>query len=195
MIVEGGETTEKNPTSKMVTGPVLNVKIITSLGERIAIAAMRPRAMREAIVVHVVIIEVATEEAVDSVETIAVATEVAEIAGTIVVETGVEAAVDTEVAEIAGTIVVETDVEAAVEIAGTIVVVAEEMEVSAEMTEAEDARVIVNNDRVMTGHRAENTKVAMIANQSDGTQEDPAGGVRKARVETVGAEISRGVFI
>ena len=111
-----------------------------------------------------------------------------------------EAAVDTEVAEIAGTIVVETDVEAAVdteveEIARTIVVVAEEMEVSAEMTEAEDARVIVNNDRVMTGHRAENTKVAMIANQSDGTQEDPAGGAPKARVETVGAEISRGVII
>ncbi|GIS44846.1 MAG: hypothetical protein Ct9H90mP16_19160 [Candidatus Poseidoniales archaeon] len=52
-----------------------------------------------------------------------------------------------------------------------------------------------NNDRVMTGHRAENTKVAMIANQSDGTHVDPAGGARKARVETVGAEISRGVFI
>ena len=127
-------------------------------------------------------------------------TEVAEIDGTIVVETDVEAAVDTEVAEIAGTIVVETDVEAAVDseaavIAVTIVVVAEEMEVSAEMTEAEDARVIVNNDRVMTGHRAENTKVAMIANQSDGTRVDPAGGARKARAETAGAEISRGVFI
>ena len=81
------------------------------------------------------------------------------------------------------------------EIAGTIVVVAEEMEVSAEMTEAEDVRVIANNDRVMTGHRAENTKVAMIANQSDGTHVDPVGGARKARVETVGAEISRGVFI
>ena len=83
----------------------------------------------------------------------------------------------------------------AVEIAGTIVVVAEEMEVSAEMTEAEDVRVIANNDRVMTGHRAENTKVAMIANQSDGTHVDPADGGRKARAETVGAEISRGVFI
>ena len=111
-----------------------------------------------------------------------------------------EAAVETDVAEIDGTIVVETDVEAAVdteeeEIAGTIVVVAEEMEVSAEMTEAEEVRVIANNDRVMTGHRAENTKVAMIANQSDGTHVDPAGGARKARAETVGAEISRGVFI
>ena len=111
-----------------------------------------------------------------------------------------EAAVDTEVAEIAGTIGVETDVEAAVDtevavIAGTIVVVAEEMEVSDEMTEAEDARVIANNDRVMTELRAENTKVAMIANQSGGIHVDPAGGARKVRVETVGAEISRGVFI
>jgi len=77
----------------------------------------------------------------------------------------------------------------------TIVVVTEEMEVNVEMTEAEDAQVIVNNDRVMTDHRAENTKVAMIANQSDGTHEDPVDGARKARVETVGAEISRGVFI
>ena len=101
------------------------------------------------------------------------------MAGKIWVETVVEAAVDSE----------------AVEIAGTIVVVAEEMEVSAEMTEAEDVRVIANNDRVMTGHRAENTKVAMIANQSDGTRVDPAGGARKARAETAGAEISRGVFI
>ena len=71
--------------------------------------------------------------------------------------------VETEVAEIAGTIVVETDVEVAAdtevaEIAGTIVLVAEEMEVSDEMTEAEDARVIANNDRVMTGLRAENTR-------------------------------------
>ena len=90
-----------------------------------------------------------------------------------------EAAVDTEVAEIDG----------------TIVVVAEEMVGSAEMTEAEDVRVIANNDRVMTGHRAENTKVAMIANQRDGTHVDPVGGARKARVETDGAEISRGVFI
>ena len=145
MIVEDGGATEKNPTSRMVTGPVLNAKIITSLGERIAIAAMHPRAMREAAVVHVVIIGVATEEAVDNVETIEVATE--------------------ETVDSAG------------------------------MTEAEDARVIANNDRVMTGHRAENTKVAMIANQSDGTHVDPAGGARKARVETVGAEISRGVFI
>jgi len=32
MIVEGGEITEKNPTSKMVTGPVLNVKITILLG-------------------------------------------------------------------------------------------------------------------------------------------------------------------
>ena len=87
---------------------------------------------------------------------------------------------------------VDTEVE---EIDGTIVVVAEEMVVSAEMTEAEDVRVIANNDRVMTGHRAENTKVAMIANQSDGTHVDPADGGRKARAETVGAEISRGVFI
>ena len=69
------------------------------------------------------------------------------------------------------------------------------MEVNVEMTEAEDAQVIVNNDRVMTDHRAENTKVAMFANQSDGTHEDPVDGARKARVETVGAEISRGVFI
>ena len=96
--------------------------------------------------------------------------------------------VDTEVAVVARTIVVETDVEAAVDtevadIARTIVVVAEEMEVSAEMTEAEDARVIANNDRVMTGLRAENTKVAMIANQSGGTHVDPAGGARKARVK------------
>ena len=159
MIVEGEGTTEKNPTSRMATGPVLNVEIITSLGERIAIAAMPLRAMREAAVAHVVIIGVVTEEAVDSVEIIGVVTEE-----------------------------MEDNVE-------TIVVVTEEMEVNVEMTEAEDAQVIVNNDRVMTDHRAENTKVAMIANQSDGTHEDPVDGARKARVETVGAEISRGVFI
>ena len=32
MIVEGGGITEKNPTSKMVTGPVLNVKTTILLG-------------------------------------------------------------------------------------------------------------------------------------------------------------------
>jgi hypothetical protein len=32
MIVEGGEITEKNPMSKMVTGPVLNVKTTILLG-------------------------------------------------------------------------------------------------------------------------------------------------------------------
>ena len=173
MIVEDGGATEKNPTSRMVTGPVLNAKIITSLGERIAIAAMHPRAMLEATVVHVVITVVATEEAVDSAETIGVATE--EAVGSVeTIGVVTEEAVDS------------------VEIIG---VVTEEMEVNVEMTEAEDAQVIVNNDRVMTDHRAENTKVAMIANQSDGTHEDPVDGARKARVETVGAEISRGVFI
>ena len=187
MIVEGGGMIEKNPTSKMVTGPVLNVEIITSLGERIAIAAMPLRAMREAAVAHVVIIGVVTEEAVDSVETIGVVIEeVVDSVETIGVVT--EEAVDN-----VGTIgVVTEEVVDNVEIIG---VVTAEMEVSAEMTEAEDARVIANNDRVMTGHLAENTKVAMIANQSDGTHEDPADGARKARVETVGAEISRGVFI
>ena len=173
MIVEGGEITEKNPMSKMVTGPVLNVKTTILLGAINAIAAMPLRAMQVATVVHVVIIVVATEEVVGSVETIGVATEEAvDSVETIGVVT--EEAVDN------------------VEIIG---VVTAEMEVSAGMTEAEDARMIVNNDRVMTGHRAENTKVAMIANQSDGTHVDPAGGARKARVETVGAEISRGVFI
>ena len=173
MIVEGGEITEKNPMSKMVTGPVLNVKTTILLGAINAIAAMPLRAMQVATVVHVVIIVVATEEVVGSVETIGVATEEAvDSVETIGVVT--EEAVDN------------------VEIIG---VVTAEMEVSAGMTEAEDARMIVNNDRVMTGHRAENTKVAIIANQSDGTHEDPVDGARKARVETVGAEISRGVFI
>ena len=186
MIVEGGGMTEKNPTSKMVTGPVLNVEIITSLGERIAIAAMHPRAMREATVVHVVIIVVATEEVADSAETIGVATE--------------EAVVDSEVAENAGTTVVETDAEAtedteAVDNAGTTVVVAEEMEDSAEMTETVDARIIANNDRVMTDHHDENTRAAMNASQSDETHEAPVGGAQKARAEIDDAEISRGVFI
>ena len=200
MIVEGGGMTEKNPTSKMVTGPVLNVEIITSLGERIAIAAMHPRAMREATVVHVVIIVVATEEVVDSAETIGVATEEAvDSAGTTVVETE-EAVVDSEVAEIAGTTVVETDAEAtedteAVDNVGTTVVVAEEMEDSAEMTETVDARIIANNDRVMTGHHDENTRAAMNASQSDETHEAPVGGAQKARAEIDDAEISRGVFI
>ena len=173
MIVEGGEITEKNPMSKMVTGPVLNVKITILLGAINAIAAMPLRAMRVATVVHVVIIVVATEEAVGSVETIGVVTE--------------EAVDSVEIIEVV--------TEEAVDNVETIVVVTEEMEVNVEMTEAEDAQVIVNNDRVMTVHRAENTKVAMIANQSDGTHEDPVDGARKARVETVGAEISRGVFI
>ena len=64
MIVEGGEITEKNPMSKMVTGPVLNVKTTILLGAINAIAAMPLRAMRVATVVHVVIIVVATEEVV-----------------------------------------------------------------------------------------------------------------------------------
>ena len=187
MIVEGGEITEKNPMSKMVTGPVLNVKTTILLGAINAIAAMPLRAMRVATVVHVVIIVVATEEVVGSVETIGVATE--EAVGS--VETiGVVTEEVVDSVEIIG--VVTEEMEDNVE---TIVVVTEEMEVNVEMTEAEDAQVIVNNDRVMTDHRAENTKVAMIANQSDGTHEDPVDGARKARVETVGAEISRGVFI
>lgn len=131
MIVEDAGTTEKNPTSRMGTGPVLNVEITTSLGEKIAIDAMHLKAMLEATVVHVVITVVVTEEVVDS----------------------------------------------------------------AEMSKAVNARAIVNNDRVMTDRRAENTKAAMIANPSDGTHEAPVGGARKARVEIVGAEISRGVFI
>tara|TARA_B100001121_G_scaffold63196_1_gene55427 strand:- start:17852 stop:18496 length:645 start_codon:yes stop_codon:yes gene_type:complete len=214
MIVEGGGMTEKNPTSKMVTGSVLNVEIITSLGERIAIAAMHPRAMREATVVHVVIIGVVTEEVVDSAEIIVVATEeVVDSAETIGVATeeavdnaetiGVateEAVVDSEVAEIVEIIVVETDVEAAegteaVDNAGTTVVVAAEMEDSAEMTETVDARIIANNDRVMTDHHDENTRAAMNASQSDETHEAPVGGAQKARAEIDDAEISRGVFI
>ncbi len=214
MIVEGGGMTEKNPTSKMVTGSVLNVEIITSLGERIAIAAMHPRAMREATVVHVVIIGVVTEEVVDSAEIIGVATEeVVDSAETIGVATeeavdnaetiGVateEAVVDSEVAEIVEIIVVETDVEAAegteaVDNAGTTVVVAAEMEDSAEMTETVDARIIANNDRVMTDHHDENTRAAMNASQSDETHEAPVGGAQKARAEIDDAEISRGVFI
>ena len=131
MIVEDAGTTEKNPTSRMGTGPVLNVEITTSLGEKIAIDAMHLKAMLEATVVHVVITVVVTEEVVDS----------------------------------------------------------------AEMSKAVNARAIVNNDRVMTDRRAENTKAAMFANPSDGTHEAPVGGARKARVEIVGAEISRGVFI
>ena len=200
MIVEGGGMTEKNPTSKMVTGSVLNVEIITSLGERIAIAAMHPRAMREATVVHVVIIGVVTEEVVDSAETIGVATEEAvDNAETIGVATE-EAVVDSEVAEIVEIIVVETDVEAAegteaVDNAGTTVVVAAEMEDSAEMTETVDARIIANNDRVMTDHHDENTRAAMNASQSDETHEAPVGGAQKARAEIDDAEISRGVFI
>ena len=187
MIVEGGEITEKNPMSKMVTGPVLNVKTTILLGAINAIAAMPLRAMQVATVVHVVIIVVATEEVVGSVETIGVATEEAVDS----VETiGV---VTAEMEDSVETIVVVT--EEAVDNVEIIGVVTAEMEVSAGMTEAEDARMIVNNDRVMTGHRAENTKVAIIANQSDGTHEDPVDGARKARVETVGAEISRGVFI
>ena len=173
MIVEDAGTTEKNPTSRMETGPVLNVEIITSHGERIAIDAMHPRAMREAAVVHVVITVVVTERVVDSAETIVVVT---------------ERVVDN--AEI--TVVVTEEVVGHAEIT---VVVTEEVVGHAEMTEAVDAPATVNNDRVMTDHRAENTKAAVIANPSDGTHEDPVDGARKARVETVGAEISRGVFI
>ncbi len=107
---------------------------------------------------------------------------------------------DSEVAEIVEIIVVETDVEAAegteaVDNAGTTVVVAAEMEDSAEMTETVDARIIANNDRVMTDHHDENTRAAMNASQSDETHEAPVGGAQKARAEIDDAEISRGVFI
>ncbi len=107
---------------------------------------------------------------------------------------------DSEVAENAGTTVVETDAEAtedteAVDNVGTTVVVAEEMEDSAEMTETVDARIIANNDRVMTDHHDENTRAAMNASQSDETHEAPVGGAQKARAEIDDAEISRGVFI
>ena len=173
MIVEDAGTTEKNPTSRMGTGPVLNVEITTSLGEKIAIDAMHPKAMLEATVVHVVITVVVTEEVVDSAETIVVVTE--EMGGN------------------AETIVVVT--EEMGDSAETIVVVTQEMVDSAEMSKAVNARAIMNYDRVMTDRRAENTKAAMIANPSDGTHEAPVGGARKARVEIVGAEISRGVFI
>ncbi|DAC62979.1 MAG TPA: hypothetical protein D7I10_02950, partial [Candidatus Poseidoniales archaeon] len=78
---------------------------------------------------------------------------------------------------------------------GTTVVVAEEMEDSAEMTETVDARIIANNDRVMTDHHDENTRAAMNASQSDETHEAPVGGAQKARAEIDDAEISRGVFI
>ena len=173
MIVEDAGTTEKNPTSRMGTGPVLNVEITTSLGEKIAIDAMHLKAMLEATVVHVVITVVVTEEVVDCAETIVVVTE--------------------EAVDSAEIIVVVT--EEVVDSAETIVVVTEEVVDSAEMTEAVNARAIVNNDRIMTDRRAENTKAAMIANPSDGTHEALVGGARKARVEIVGAEISRGVFI
>ena len=173
MIVEDAGTTEKNHTSRMGTGPVLNVEITTSLGEKIAIDAMHPKAMLEATVVHVVITVVVTEEVVDSAVIIVVVTE--------------------EVVDSAETIVVVT--EEVVDSAETTVVVTEEVVDSAEMSKAVNARAIVNNDRVMTDRRAENTKAAMIANPSDGTHEAPVGGARKARVEIVGAEISRGVFI
>ena len=173
MIVEDAGTTEKNPTSRMGTGPVLNVEITTSLGEKIAIDAMHPKAMLEATAVHVVITVVVTEEVVDSAEIIVVVTE--------------------EVVDSAETIVVVT--EEVVDSAEIIVVVTEEVVDSAEMSKAVNARAIVNNDRAMTDRRAENTKAAMFANPSDGIHEAPVGGARKARVEIVGAEISRGVFI
>ena len=136
---------------------------------------MHPRAIVvEATVVHVVIIEVVTEEAVDSVETIEVVTEEAVDSGEtigVVTEEAVDSVetievVTEEAVDNVGTIGVVT--EEAVDNVEIIGVVTEEMEVSDGMKEAEDARMIVNNDRVMTGHRAENTKVAMIANQSDG---------------------------
>ena len=187
MIVEDAGTTEKNPTSRMGTGPVLNVEITTSLGEKIAIDAMHPKAMLEATVVHVVITVVVTEEVVDCAETIVVVTEEAVDSAEIIV------VVTEEVVDSAETIVVVTEeMEGNAEI---IVVVTEEVVDSAEMSKAVNARAIVNNDRVMTDRRAENTKAAMIANPSDGTHEALVGGARKARVEIVGAEISRGVFI
>ena len=102
-----------------------------------------------------------------------------EVAGTIVVETDVEAAVDTEVAEIAGTIVVETDAEAGHE----------------EKAKAGIAMIHVISDRTQIAHHAVNTKEVMTANQGAVIQEDLEAGVRKARVEAIVAEISRGVFI
>ena len=102
-------------------------------------------------------------------------------------EADAEAAEDTEVVDNAGTTVVE--------IAEIIVVVTEEIEDSVEMTEAVDARIIANNDPVMTDHHDENTRAAMNANQSDEAHEAPVGGAQKARVEIDDAEISRGVFI
>ena len=98
---------------------------------------------------------------------------------TIVVETDAEAAVDTEVAEIAVTIVVETDAEAGLE----------------EKAKVGIAMIHVISDRTQIAHHAVNTKEAMTANQGAVIQEDLEAGVRKARVEAIVAEISRGVFI
>ena len=114
------------------------------------------------------------DRAVEVAETIVVETDV-EAA----VETDAEAAVDTEAVEIAETTGVETDAEAGHE----------------EKAKAGVAMIHVISDRTQIAHHAVNTKGVMTANQGAVIQEDLEAGARKARVEAIVAEISRGVFI
>jgi len=75
-------------------------------------------------------------------------------------------------------------------------------EIDAEVSIAETLNEVIaeaegneNNAPIVTDHHAESTKVATNENQSVETLEDPEDGVRKARVETVVAEMARGEFI
>ncbi len=94
-------------------------------------------------------------------------------------ETDAEAAEDTEAVETDVTTGVETDAEAGLE----------------EKVKAGIAMIHVISDRTQIAHHAVNTKEAMTANQGAVIQEDLEAGARKARVEAIVAEISRGVFI
>ena len=94
-------------------------------------------------------------------------------------ETDAEAAEDTVVVENAVTTGVETDAEAGHE----------------EKAKAGVAMIHVISDRTQIAHHAVNTKEAMTANQGAVIHEDLEAGARKARVEAIVAEISRGVFI
>ena len=154
----------------MGIGRVLNAKITTLHGgiNATAVMSQKDRAVE---VAETIVVETDVEAAVD--------TEAVEADVTTVVETDAEAAVDTEAVEIAETIVVETDAEVGHE----------------EKAKAGVAMIHVISDRTQIAHHAVNTKEVMTANQGAVIQEDLEAGVRKARVEAIVAEISRGVFI
>ncbi|MEE2759371.1 MAG: hypothetical protein VYA86_05275 [Candidatus Thermoplasmatota archaeon] len=159
----------------MGIGHVQNVEIITLHGAKLVTAVKLQK-------------ETPVEKDAHIETTVA---ETAAVAATVEVDN-----VETTVVETVAVAVVDTEVGTGVTIVVAIDVTEVIVEVdNVETTGAEKVEDPENNVPKKGDHHVENTRVAMTANQNAVTPEDLAGGAQKERVETVVAEISRGVFI